>query len=272
MRHVIVFSLTVAATMIFTFSCERNSNDIKIIRPLIYLKTEDIPTFHGMTQIRYDEIPRAGIKDSTGNYTAEVTFSWKSDNGNFSYIDISATESNESAICILLNSHKLYTNPYIEENRDKPAAVGDLSYYQGVEFIRDNLIVKIHASEIFDNSITEIAKYVDAKIRKSPTFTSSAQIRPVIIDFRISKNPVIERTQTLLIIQTEDPNNQEIFHEWRFDKASGYGGIHEDGLGNYYYSSSWADTTDIKLGLTLIAINKYGFCDDSTIYIQTIKE
>ena len=85
-------------------------------------------------------------------------------------------------------------------------------------------------------------------------------------------NPVIENTQTPLTIQIEDPYNSVIVYQWRFDSDSGYGGIKEDDSGVYYYTSSWFDSTDNNIGLTLIAINVYGFCADSTINITIVSE
>ncbi len=273
MKRFVLYPLAIlAALLIITGSCERNSEEIGGIRPLPYLSAEDIPVFRGMSQIRYGENPRMVTRDFTGDYTAEFEYLWESDSGDYSVIDIRVIESQESAIAALLESHKYYSNPFIEENRDEPAVVGDLSYFGGVEFIRDNLIIKIRTSDNYDNSITEIARSVDNKILKGPAFHSLARVKPVIKEFSITDNPVLERTQTLLVIRTEDPNNQEITYQWRFDKSSGYGGIYKDGIGNYFYSSGWADTSDVALGLTLIAINRYGFCKDSTIYISTIKE
>jgi len=83
---------------------------------------------------------------------------------------------------------------------------------------------------------------------------------------------VSENTKTALTIQVDDPNNKAIIYKWRFDKSSGYGGITKDDSGIYYYNSSWVDSNNISIGLTLIATNELGFCTDSTIYIQTIKE
>jgi hypothetical protein len=183
-------------------------------------------------------------------------------------------ESKELAFDILKEKQKVYTIPQelLEESKDEPAVVGDLSYSNGLEFIRDNFIVRIHTSDKFDDQVTEIAKYIDSKISESPSFISISQVKPIIENFNIDNNPVIENSQTPLIIKTTDPKGKDIIYHWRFDEISGYGGISKDDSGNYYYTSDWFDSENDTIGLTLIAINEYGFCTDSTINIMIIKE
>jgi hypothetical protein len=106
----------------------------------------------------------------------------------------------------------------------------------------------------------------------SKSYKSISQVKPIVKDFKINKNPVVEQSQTPLTIQIEDPNIMHITYQWRFDKDSGYGGVSKDDSGNYYYNSTWYDSDNNNIGLTLIAINEFGFCTDSTIHIQIIKE
>ena len=253
---------------------DTESVDNDVVRSIIQLTTSDITTFYGMTQIGFGETPWSVHEILPGIYTPIYEYRWDSDGDDFAYIDIWLADSKDLAFDILKEKQKSYTIPpnLLEQSKDIPAIVGDLSYHKGLEFIRDNFIVRIYTSDSFNKSVSEIAKYVDSKILKSPTYNLATQVKPVIKIFKLSKNPVTEQTQTALTIQVDDPNHKAIIYQWRFDKGSGYGGITKDDSGNYYYNSSGADSNNTSLGLTLIATNEFGFCADSTIYIQTIKE
>ena len=272
-------NLSLCLLVISLFSliqCKKDTESVDndVVRPIIQLTTSDITTFNGMTQIGFGETPWSVHEILSGIYTPIYEYRWDSDGDDFAYIDIWVADSRDLAFDILKEKQKSYTIPpnILEQSKDIPAIVGDLSYQKGLEFIRDNFIVRIYTSDSYNNSISEIAKYIDSKILKSPTYNLAAQVKPVIKTFKLSKNPVTEKTQTALTIQVDDPNHREIIYQWRFDKSSGYGEITKDDSGNYYYNSSVVDSNNTTLGLTLIATNELGFCADSTIYIQTIKE
>jgi hypothetical protein len=272
-------NLSLCLLVISLFSliqCKKDTEsfDNDVVRSIIQLTTSDITTFNGMTQIGFGDTPWSVQETLPGIYTPIYEYRWDSDGDDFAIIDIWVADSKNLAFDILKEKQKSYTIPtnLLEQRKDIPAVVGDLSYFKGLEFIRDNFIVRINTSESFKNSISEIAKCVDSKILKSPTYNLATQIKPVIKNFKLSKNPVSENTKTALIIQVDDPNNKAIVYQWSFDKSSGYGGITKDDSGIYYYNSSWVESNNITIGLTLIATNELGFCTDSTIYIQTIKE
>lgn len=273
MKNYFIFSMTIIL-LVFSNSCKKEETDeINVIRPLVAFTTADIPTFKGMTQTKNIENSFFGAtKILNESYYAEYEFRWTSEEGDFAYFDIWILANHDEAVTALTEMHEYYTNPFINESIDEPAAVGNISYMDGREFIRDNLIITIHTSEKFDNSITEIAKYIDSKILKSQSFFSISEVKPSIEDFKINSNPVVEQSKTPLTIQVKDPNNKNIVYQWRFDKDSGYGGIEKDNSEIYKFVSPWFDSANNNIGLTLIAINDYGFCADSTIYIQIIKE
>lgn len=278
MRKYIFDYIPLCLLVISLFSliqCKKDtvSVDNVVVRPIIQLTTSDIPTFNGMTQIGFGETPWSVHEILPGIYTPIYEYRWDSDGDDFAYIDIWVADSKNLAFDILKEEQKSFNIPpnILEQSKDTPAFVGDLSYRKGSEFIRDNFIVMINTSDNFNNSVSEIAKYIDSKILKSPTYNLVTQVKPVIKIFKLSKNPVTEKTKTLLSIQVDDPNHKEIIYRWRFDKSSGYGDVTKDNSGNYYYNSSLADLNNTSLGLTLIATNELGFCADSTIYIQTIK-
>ena len=239
--------------------------DINDIIPLTRLLTNNILDLDNATQVKYGDKPW-GHTYFEDNYVAKFEFRWE--NEDYIYIEEYITESNEIALKYLLEKHKWYTNPFIEEMKDEPAIVGNISYSQGREFIRNNIIIIIHASGEFEKRLTEIAKQVDKEILKSITFTSIDQVKPRINRFEITQNPVKELSETQLIIDIHDPNNRNIFYNWRFHPGSFYGGIQQDEDGNYYYTATFAYDTIPEIELTLIVTNDYGFCSDSTIYIQ----
>lgn len=273
MKHMIIISLTLFLFVIFS-SCEKEkTNNTNVIRPLIAFTTSDIPTFNGMTQVKTIE---NSFFDATkiidDSYSAKFEFKWESDAADFAYFDIRIMEDHDKAFAALTEMHIYYANPFVAESIDEPAKVGDISYMEGREFIRNNLIIRIHTSDNFDDQITEIANYIDSKILKSPSFISISNVKPIINDFKIENNPLIEDIKSPLIINTTDPNDQDLIYQWRFDRSSRHGDLTKDDSGNYYYTSPFIDLEDDTIGLTLIIINKYGFCADSTIYIKIIEE
>ncbi len=272
MRDFLIISLAFVV-LIISSSCEKEKTDeTNVIRPLIEFTTTDIPTFYGMTQTKtIDNSFFGATKMIDDSYYAVYVFKWVSET-NFAYFDITIMENHDRAITALTEKHSYYSNPFVAESIDEPAIVGDVSYMKGREFIRDNLIIRIHTNDKFDDKITEIAKYIDLKLLKSQSFTTISQVRPIINDFVIEKNPVLENSQTKLTIKTTDPNDKGIIFQWRFDSNSGYGGIKQDDSMNYYYISTWIDSEKDTVGLTLIATNEYGFCTHSTINIVTKKE
>lgn len=253
-------------SLITFYNCGKDPEvNQNVIRPLVRLSTEDIPALEDAIQVKYGEIPW-GHSNFIDNYVAKFEFRWETDD--YIYIEEYITENKELANEYLLEMHQYYTNPFIEEQKDQPAVVGDLSYSQGREFIRDNIIIKIHASGELEEKLTEIAKQVDDKILKNITFTSIDQVKPLINKFEITQNPVKELSETRLNIDIYDPNNLNVVFNWRFDPGTGHGGIRKDDLGNYFYTSSYPNTEISEVELTLIVTNEYGFCSDSTIYIQ----
>lgn len=275
MKNYLIILLISISLLVFFNSCKKDenngNNEKNVIRPFTEFTTADIPAFKGMTQISKGEHPRDVTKISNGSYSSEYEFKWVSESDDYAYFNIRIMENHDDAVEAIAEMHNCYTNPFIDESIDDPVVVGNISYMKGREFIRDNLIVRIHSSDKFDELITEIANYIDSKILNSPTFMSISRVKPVIKEFKINKNPAIEHSKTPLTIQIEDPNDMNIVYQWRADDNSGSRSISKDDSGIYYYTSSWFDSKGNNIGLTLIAINEYGFCDDSTINIQIVK-
>lgn len=274
LRCIIILSLT--GLFIITVSCEKDLELKSGIRPLVYLTTEDIPTFTGMTQTKHGQFPQSIPYDLPSNYSPEIEFRWESHDGNYVYIDVCVTE-NELAIIMLIEAHKYYVNPFIEDNKDDPAVVGDHSYFGGKEFVRDNLIVKIHTSEKFDGKTTEIAKHIDTKIKNGPIFKSLEEFKPSINKFDIEDNPVVELSKTPFLIEVDDPNNKKLIALLSMQTVIGMGGsILNDGIDNCYFlaNSVYDDLETNVVDVSVVVINEFGFWakSDSVVRITTVKD
>lgn len=267
----------IAAIIVLANSCEKNDTDVNGIRPLVYLTTEDIPSFKGMTQTEVGRFPLSRPKDISENYSPKIEFRWFSDDENYANIEVWVDQSKESALNTLTSLHEFYTNPFFEDTKDDPPKVGDLSYAGGIEFIRDNLIVRIRTSDKFDEMITEIAKNIDTKIIQSPTFKSFDDVRPIIKSFTIENNPVLELSQTPIILNIEDPNNKKSIAIWYMNTILGHGGsILNYGIDSCYFiaNSVYDDLETNEVEISVLVINEYGFWakSDSALQITTIKK
>jgi len=246
--------------------------DQHILRPAVKLTPEDIfpnKKFGKVTCTEY-------YHDFPDNLLVwhEYVLYWS--NNDVIRIDEIVFKDKKSAYMYLIEDHLYnYTHPDIESLKDEPAVVGDVSYFNGKEFIRDNIIIKINVSEKYTSRISYIAKQIDNKISQSPTLPYSKQLRPVINNFGIAQNQVKYLSETKLLIDTEDPNNISFNYKWKFNgssTATSYGKIKKNDSGHYYYIADLYSPKVKKIELTLIVINEYGFFSDSTIKIKIITE
>jgi hypothetical protein len=185
------------------------------------------------------------------------------------------TESNEKALKYLIEKREnssLVMDIYKPE--DKPAVAGTLSFGYGRDFIRDNIVVEIYTGEIINEKTVTLAQQIDILITAGSVFNSLNELRPVIKDFKIANNPVLEGTKNLLTIKVTDPNEKEIYYHWDYNEVAGFGGFVISENDNYYFQANSVSThvETNEQELIAIAINEYGFFTDSTIAITTTKE
>lgn len=242
-----------------------------VLRAGIELTTEDIPALKEAIQQKAGEIWlwEAGWDKEETFYVVKFEYLWELAQNVFIDVFLTVAESKELAYEYLierLNSCTLPLEPY--ERLDQPAIAGNISYDNGSNFIRDNIVIEMHPEGISSDTTTEIAKQIDGLIIKSTSYRSVDQLKPLINRFEISQNPVKEHSVTKLIIDVQDPNNRSVLFHWRFSPSSFSGGIQKDELENYYYTAGFAYDTIPEIELTLIVTNDYGFCNDSTICIQ----
>lgn len=261
-------------------TCETDTEDLEKIRVAVKLNVADIPALNGAIEIKGGEKPwiwKAGWSSEVFN-VVRFKYRWERSDTDFVYVDLSVTENQVLALEYLTEKRETSSIPInLQQPEDQPTIAGEISYGSGQDFIRDNIVVEIRAEGEFDDETEAIARQIDALILEGHHFASLSQVKPVIKDFNIASNPVIEGTQTLLILNINDPNNQRIFYEWIYTKIAGFGGIIiEDDKGDVYFmANAVSDGVEAnEQELSVFVINEYGFCSDtsSAIYIRTIEE
>ena len=256
----------------FLISCH-NENPVKsnddIIRFGVKLTTNEIPILEGVEQIKVGDRPwfyTVREEEQERFYVILFTYSWELTQNDYVYVDVIVAESKDLINEYFEEKRKLSNcPPDLQPPPDKPTIAGEISYSQGREFIRDNIYIKIKADGSFIEKREEIAKQIDEIILNSPTADSANDVKPVINKFEILENPVDYNSVTKLIIEVNDPQNSEIFYDWRWSPASHHGGIEIDEIGNYYY---YAKTDESLIELILLTINFNGFLSLDTLNIH----
>jgi len=231
---------------------------LNTVRAAVKLSNQNIPFLKNKNQTKFGEKPSI-------QYSGVVKFkySWELSNNDILSIDLFVAETNELANNYLTDKRQHCSIPMdIYVPQDNPAVVGDISYGNGRQFIRDNILIEIRT----DTSLIDIAMQIDSLILKSSIAVSAYFMKPKIIKYDIIQNPVQYQSVTRLIIEVIDPMAGKLFYDWRFTPGSqNWGGIEIDSSGNYYY---YAETNEPIEQLTLYAINDSGFYSFKTIYIE----
>lgn len=261
-------------------ACETDDEDLGRIRVAVKLIATDIPALNGVVEVKGGEKPwiwKAGFSDEVF-IVVRFVYWWEKSDNDFVHVDLLVTENRDLANKYHTEKRETSSVPIdLLPPEDQPAIAGDVSFGNGQEFIRDNIVVEIRAEGIFNDEISEIARQIDDLVLGGPRFVSLSQVKPVIKDFNITKNPVTEGTQTLLTLNIDDPNDQKPFYEWIYTEIAGFGGvvIEDDNGDLYYLANAVADNLAAnEQELSVLVINEYGFCSDtsSALYITTIEE
>lgn len=272
-------STLIILLIVFLSSCDKETNKITHgnIRGAVKLSINEISALEGATEIKSGERPWLWKMGWNGdNYDfVKYVYTWTLSDTNFVNVDMVITESEEQALRYLTEKRETSSIPlHLLQPEDQPTIAGDISFGQGRDFIRNNIVIEIHAEGIFNNRTEKLAQQIDNIIIKGPTFFSLSEIKPTVNDFRITENPVVERTKTMIEIEVNDPNDKEIYYQWSFNTIIGLGGNVVQENGNFFYeaNSTYTNVETNEEELTVIAINNFGFFTDSTITITTIKE
>ncbi|MFH1940757.1 MAG: hypothetical protein ABIL68_01540, partial [bacterium] len=109
---------------------------------------------------------------------------------------------------------------------DVPTIVGDVSFRDGFVFIRNNIIVEIHAEGELRKKINLISKEIDELILMQPTASMAMQFKPVIRRFEMA-DTIQDHSIKKLLIDAFDNQGGELHYLW---VLSG-GAIHENEKG-----------------------------------------
>lgn len=66
----------------------------------------------------------------------------------------------------------------LKKARDTPSKAGDVSFFNGQLFVRNNIVVKIHAEGKMRDRALNIAKKIDHSLLKQKTFKTSEKCKP----------------------------------------------------------------------------------------------
>lgn len=170
----------------------------------------------------------------------------------------SCEEAHEYAIYRYFNS----SNPQIPKPDDM-AIAGDISFFNGHGFIRNNIFVTITPEGEMVNRKAALAKDIDNLLLARPTASSAEEFKPRIQRYEIAKSLVESNTQTKLFLEVADPKGSELYYFWQVTA----GGVSRNDFGEWYYDSSWVDPGTTQT-ITLIVLNDRGYCRTSSIDIK----
>lgn len=189
---------------------------------------------------------------------------WIASKNDFIEITITISENCTGAHEYLINRYYHSQLPFAAriKLKDQPTVAGDISFDKGRKFIRNNIVVEIHAEGYFDKMIGTIAKEVDNLLVAKPSYISSDELKPMINRFEIENTLVDFQSSTRLNIDVYDPLGRKLSLFW---KVTG-GSVDKDRMGNYYYYATAEKNSTQKI--TLIAMNNIGFYKSESILIS----
>jgi len=119
---------------------------------------------------------------------------WKQTDSGFLEITISFLNSVIDAHEYLIDQFVSSTLPFYlkEDTRDIPPDVGDVSFYKGRIFIRNNIVVKIHAEGEMKSLVKDIVKEIDTLLLAQETVESYDMVKPRIIITSDNKKEIVK--------------------------------------------------------------------------------
>lgn len=159
----------------------------------INLSNEEIPALLSSIEIK-PKCPFFISKQENGQFYVKYRSKWKHGDDGFVEITISFLNSGLEAHEYLIDQFISSTlPPDIKINSiDNPKVVGDISFYQGRIFIRDNIVVNIHAEGNFIVKVKEIAQEIDEVFLNHKTINSGDLKKPYIILDRNGEKHIVE--------------------------------------------------------------------------------
>jgi hypothetical protein len=154
----------------------------KEVKNGINLSKEKISALSGTTEIKPKKIFFISRKKN-GEPFVSYRSKWQQNENDFMEITISFLNSGIEAQDYLFNYYILSSTlplNVIENSRDVPPVVGDVSFYKGRIFIRNNIVVKIHAEGKMTSRSMDIAREIDALLLAQNRVESFNKLTPRI--------------------------------------------------------------------------------------------
>lgn len=274
-------SMLIYFLVFFLSACTDDLSEPQHIRPYFDLIASDIPYAENMDP-GIDQNPdiRGSWLNKNKRYV-EFFYSWYnySDSSHIK-ITISITESIEEANWVFDEKSKLnsFNWCYFSEDTvlqvDEIPVAGNKSMGNGQLFMRDNIVVLIKTgfnycnwdvNQTPDYSIPDIAEAIDRKIKKSKTYASASELKPVIKDIVFEKYPVpyAEEIQVDLLVEPVGSILQTEFGfpPSRFNNNSSV-------TSGYLWLDTLNKIKNDEYKLNVFVVSKEGFYTDSTFIIQ----
>lgn len=232
-----------------------------VIRAGGILNQDRIPCLQGITEVLNLKYP--DIQESNGKFRVLYRYNWQLSSNNLLEASIVITESCEDAHQYMIE-RRFYSSLPFElrvPKRDKVPVIGDISFFEGREFIFNNIVGNLIFEGEFKENKNDFIIQLSSLFNSSPTANSCAAFKPLIIKLTLVDNKLKKGSITKLFIEVKDPQESEIIYVWRMTA----GAVEKGEEGNYYYhADSEQGGTQI---LTLYAINQLGFASKAEIKI-----
>lgn len=159
----------------------------------VNLSNEEIPSLSGYVEIK-PKNKFFNTQQEDGQCFVTYRSKWKHGDDGFVEITLSFLHSSIEAHEYLIDQIISTVLPQeIKINSiDEPCVVGDISFYQGRIFIRDNIVVNIHAEGIMAAKVKEISKDIDDILITHKTYNTGDVTKPYIISKSNGEKQIIE--------------------------------------------------------------------------------
>ncbi|MGF7140551.1 hypothetical protein [Roseimarinus sediminis] len=256
--------LCVLWVLVVFSACNKEPDEIELIRPRIDLSHADLPALEKMGEIQFDYFDASIIENR-----AYYGYRWSSDSG-YCHVQVRVFESSNEAYDFFISNKNGFSNERNSYDRqiDNPAVVGNCSYKQGQEFIRNNLYVQIYTNDELAHLVNEIAQSVDEKILETESYLNIDHLKVRFDSLCFKENPAPKNKEIPIIISFKP--NIEVYatHSTIHFEELVVKGVDFGEHFGIIYDSTLADPDKTKIGIEVSVLSNYGFCSDSTIYIQ----
>lgn len=232
-----------------------------IIRAGVILNADRLPCLQGSTEVVKLKLP--DVHETDGKLRVVYRYNWQFSSNDLLDASIVITESCEDAHQYLME-RRFYSSLPFElrvPKRDEVPLIGDISFFEGWEFIFNNIVGRLIFEGKFVEKKNDFLMQLKSLFNSSPTAKTCDAFKPIITKFTIASNPVKRGSLTKLFIEVKDPNKSEIVFVWRMTA----GAVEQDKISNCYYHAD-PDNGGTQV-LILYAVNQLGFAAKAEIEI-----